>query len=115
MTLKGWLYAAASHRLLVPTFAPRNKQGGPVKMRSPWSVTALAILSSVATGQRAEKRPMDFLDVQLLRSAGALAVSPDGRSVLYALTVPDWKEARSTTDIWLVSAERGVASARQLT
>ena len=58
---------------------------------------------------------MDFLDVQLLRSAGSLAVSPDGRWVLYALTIPDWKEARSTTDIWLVSAERGVASARQLT
>jgi len=58
---------------------------------------------------------MDFLDVQLLRSAGSLAVSPDGRSVLYALTIPDWKEARSTTDIWVVSAERGVSSARQLT
>jgi dipeptidyl aminopeptidase/acylaminoacyl peptidase len=58
---------------------------------------------------------MDFLDVQLLRSAGSLAVSPDGRWVLYALTIPDWKEARSTTDIWLVSAERGLPSARQLT
>ena len=79
------------------------------------SATALAIISSVASGQQPGKRPMDFLDVQLLRSAGSLAVSPDGRWVLYALTIPDWKEARSTTDIWLVSAERGLPSARQLT
>jgi dipeptidyl aminopeptidase/acylaminoacyl peptidase len=69
---------------------------------------------STLSAQQA-KRPMDFLDVQLLRSAGSLAVSPDGRWVLYTLSVPDWKEARSTTDIWLVSAERGVSSARQLT
>src|SRR5687767_6098103 len=71
--------------------------------------------SSAAAAQQATRRPMDFLDVQLLRSAGSLAVSPDGRSVLYALTTPDWKEARSTTDIWVVSAERGLSSARQLT
>src|SRR5687767_15856196 len=58
---------------------------------------------------------MDFLDVQLMRSAGSLAVSPNGQWVLHTLSVPDWKEARSTTDIWLVSAVNGVSSARQLT
>jgi dipeptidyl aminopeptidase/acylaminoacyl peptidase len=78
-----------------------------------FATVALALVGSTATAQ--QKRPMDFLDVQLLRSAGSLAVSPDGRWVLYALTIPDWKEARSTTDIWVVSTERGVSSARQLT
>ena len=87
-------------------------QGGPVRTRV-FAIAALALVGSSAPAQ--QKRPMDFLDVQLLRSAGSLAVSPDGRWVLYALTVPDWKEARSTTHIWLVSAERGVSSARQLT
>jgi dipeptidyl aminopeptidase/acylaminoacyl peptidase len=76
---------------------------------------ALVAVASIANAQQAEKRPMDFLDVQMLRSAGSLAFSPDGRWVLHTLSVPDWKEARSTTDIWLVSAERGVSSARQLT
>jgi len=71
--------------------------------------------ASIAAAQQVAQRPMNFLDVQLMRSAGALAVSPDGRWVLHTLSVPDWKEARSTTDIWLVSAERGVSSARQLT
>jgi dipeptidyl aminopeptidase/acylaminoacyl peptidase len=72
-------------------------------------------LTTAAGAQQPDKRPMNFLDVQLMRSAGSLASSPDGRWVLYTLSVPDWKEARSTTDIWLVSAERGVSSARQLT
>jgi hypothetical protein len=79
-------------------------------------VTSLALCAApVAEAQQVAQRPMNFLDVQLMRSAGSLAVSPDGRWVLYTLSVPDWKEARSTTDIWLVSAERGVSSARQLT
>ena len=73
------------------------------------------IVGTAATVSAQQQRPMDFLDVQLLRTAGSLAVSPDGQWVLYALTVPDWKEARSTTDIWLVSATRGVTSERQLT
>ena len=79
------------------------------------AASLLFFAATAATAQQTSRRPMDFLDVQLLRSAGSLAISPDGRSVLYALTIPDWKEARSTTDIWVVSAERGVSSARQLT
>ena len=62
-------------------------------------VTAGILLAAPLAAQ--QQRPMDFLDVQLMRSAGSLAVSPNGQWVLYALTVPDWKEARSTTDIWL--------------
>src|SRR5687768_17951057 len=92
---------------------PRN-DGGSVRTRS-LIIAAAVALPCVAAGQQTAKRPMDFLDVQLLRTAGSLAVSPDGRWVLYTLSVPDWKEARSTTDIWLVSAERGLSSARQLT
>src|SRR5688500_17225761 len=82
---------------------------------SRFAILLLASAASTSSAQQVAKRPMDFLDVQLLRTAGSLAVSPDGRWVLYTLSVPDWKEARSTTDIWLVSAERGVSSARQLT
>jgi dipeptidyl aminopeptidase/acylaminoacyl peptidase len=85
-----------------------------VRLRS-LAIAAVLSLPCVAAGQQASKRPMDFLDVQLMRSAGSLAFSPDGRWVLYALTTPDWKEARSTTDLWLVSTERGLPSSRQLT
>lgn len=78
----------------------------------PISLLALCV-SFIATAQT--KRPMTFMDTQELRSVGSVAVSPDGRWLLYTLSVPDWKAAKSSTDIWLVSVERGVESARQMT
>ncbi len=61
------------------------------------------------------KRPMTFMDTQELRAIGNPALSPDGRWLLYTLSAPDWKAAKSSTDIWLVSVERGLEAARQLT
>jgi dipeptidyl aminopeptidase/acylaminoacyl peptidase len=58
---------------------------------------------------------MTFLDVQLMKQAGAAALSPDGRSLLYTISTMNWKDARRSTDIWVASTEQGVASARQLT
>ena len=60
-------------------------------------------------------RPMTFLDMQHMRSAGSPTPSRDGRWMLHTISTPDWKEARRQTDIWLVSMERGVSSARQMT
>ncbi len=67
---------------------------------------------SVAAQQR---RPMTFMDVMEMRSTAAPAISPDGKWALYALNVPDWKAARSFTDIYLVSTEIGSPSTRQMT
>lgn len=61
------------------------------------------------------KRPMTFLDVQLMRQVGAPTPSPDGRWLLYTISTPDWKEARRQADIYLVSLQKGVASTRQMT
>ena len=61
------------------------------------------------------KRPLTFLDVQNMRQVGSPDVSTDGRWMLYTLSVPDWKEARRQSDIFLVNTERGVSSTRQLT
>jgi dipeptidyl aminopeptidase/acylaminoacyl peptidase len=74
--------------------------------------TSPALAQSAATAQQ---RPMTFLDVQHMRNAGQFAVSPDGRWLLHTVSFPDWKEARSQTDIFLVSMERGASSARQMT
>src|SRR6476620_4433252 len=59
-------------------------------------------------------RPMSFLDMQNMRQIGAPAPSPDGRWVLYTLSVPDWKEARRQNDIYLVSPQQGVPSTKRL-
>jgi dipeptidyl aminopeptidase/acylaminoacyl peptidase len=77
-------------------------------------LAGMAVLAGAQGGMGA-KRPMTFLDVQEMRSAGGVAVSPDGRWALYTLTTPDWKEARSQSDIYLVAADRGVASTKQMT
>ncbi len=61
------------------------------------------------------KRPMTFLDIVGMRSAGNPDVSPDGKWLLHTLSVPDWKAGKSFTDVYLVSLERGVESSRQMT
>jgi dipeptidyl aminopeptidase/acylaminoacyl peptidase len=61
------------------------------------------------------RRPMTFLDVQKMRSAGAPAPSPDARWLLYTVSTPDWQEARRQSDIYVVSLEEGLPSTKQLT
>ena len=58
---------------------------------------------------------MTFLDVQNMRQVGTPDLSSDGRWLLYTLSVPDWKEARRQSDIFIVSTDRGVSTTRQLT
>ena len=41
--------------------------------------------------------------------------SPDGKWLLYTVSIPDWKEATKPTDLFLVSMTQGVASTRQMT
>ena len=84
------------------------------------ALLALGALSRPATVAAqaptgAAPRPMTFLDMQHVRSAGAFAPSPDGRWLLHTVSTPDWEEARSQTDLHLVSVANGVASSRQLT
>lgn len=82
-------------------------------VRSHWLAAALCCAS--ALGAQAGSRPMTFMDQQLLRQAGATALSPDGSWMLYTLSVPNWKEAKRYTDIFVVSTREGLASTRQLT
>jgi dipeptidyl aminopeptidase/acylaminoacyl peptidase len=74
-----------------------------------------AAAQSSAPGRTAAQRPMEFLDAQHMRRVGGEAPSPDGRWVLYTLSIPDWKAARRQNDIYLVSTAGGVSSTRQLT
>ena len=40
---------------------------------------------------------------------------PDGEWMLYTISTPDWQEAESQSDIYLVSMTEGLASTRQMT
>jgi dipeptidyl aminopeptidase/acylaminoacyl peptidase len=58
---------------------------------------------------------MTFLDAQNMRQTATPDLSADGKLMLYTLSTPDWNAARRQSDIYLVSTDRGLASARQLT
>ena len=77
---------------------------------------ALASSASMGAAQAPDgKRPMTFLEQQNMRQVGSPTPSPDKKHLLYTISVPDWKEARRQTDIYVVSMEQGVPSTRQLT
>ena len=77
---------------------------------------SLLVGAAVASSLGAQsQRPMTFLDAQNMKQVSGEQVSPDGRSLLYALSTPDWTLAKRQSDIYLVSMERGLASTRQLT
>ena len=88
------------------------------KVRKAWAAITVAValgtaaLAPVVRGQGL--RPMSFLDMRLMRTVEAPTPSPDGKWLLYTLSTPDWKEAKSQTDIYLVSMAQGVASTRQM-
>lgn len=87
--------------------------------RAPLARLRVALVFSIGfaatAAAQSPKRPVSFMDVQEMRSAGSEALSPDGRWLLYTVTTPDWQEARDQSDIHLVSLQEGVASARQMT
>src|SRR5215469_18627290 len=73
----------------------------------------LTAMSSSVLGQ--QKRPMTFMDVMGMRQVGSPALSPDGRYLLYTLSVPDWQAGKHYTDIYLVSVAEGLRSTKQMT
>lgn len=69
-------------------------------------VTLLAALSFCVTiGARADeegkKHPATIADMMRVRNVTDLAIAPDGKSVVYVVSVPDMKEGRYNTDLWL--------------
>src|SRR5262247_2525805 len=79
-------------------------------------LAALAVLAATSPlGAQTSPRALTFLDAQNMRQASGAELSPDGRSMLYTLSVPDWNAARRQSDVYMVSLDRGLPSTRQLT
>ncbi|HKX60743.1 MAG TPA: S9 family peptidase, partial [Verrucomicrobiae bacterium] len=80
-----------------------------------------ALLSGMSTGGSAEaaetaeaKRPITHETLWLLKQVGAPIASPDGRSVVVAVTQPAYDEKDETADLWIVPGD-GSAPPRRLT
>ncbi len=82
-----------------------------MKHYRPQFLALVAIVASSASAQR----PMTFLDAQNMRQVAGQDVSPDGKSMLYSLSTPDWNSARRQSDIYLVAFDGGLQTTRQLT
>src|SRR6476661_2474034 len=70
----------------------------------------------IATALSAQSpRPLTFLDAQNMRQVSGQDISPNGRMMLYALSTPDWNQARRQSDIYMVNVDQGLSSTRQIT
>src|SRR5262245_1814407 len=78
-------------------------------------IAAFALLAATSPLGAQTPRPLTFLDAQNMRQASGSELSPDGRMMLYTVSVPDWNAARRQSDVYLVSLDRGLSSTRQLT
>jgi dipeptidyl aminopeptidase/acylaminoacyl peptidase len=71
------------------------------------------ILILVPCSAHAQKRAFTIEDLYRVKSISDVHVSPDGRSVIYAIATSDLPHAKRVTHIWMMNADGG--SARQLT
>jgi dipeptidyl aminopeptidase/acylaminoacyl peptidase len=69
----------------------------------------LAILLACAglAEARAERRPMQFDDLMKMRRLGDMALSPDGKWILFAVTDADLARNTRTSHLWIVPAAGG--------
>jgi dipeptidyl aminopeptidase/acylaminoacyl peptidase len=81
------------------------------------SLVLLCTMTALGSAQSPDtaRRPMTWMDMQVTRNVGAPRPSPDKQWALYTISTPDWKEAKSQSDIHLVSLRDGVKSSRQMT
>ena len=59
------------------------------------------------------KRPLELADMFTMQRVSDPAISPDGKWVVYTLTTPDLAANKTSTDLWIVSADGGAP--KQLT
>src|SRR6476660_4822972 len=102
----------------LPSVAPLVSPSSRAAMRSRFLFVSGLIPAAILAQQPAPSaalRPITFLDRQLQRSVGSPTPSPDGKWLLYVVSTPDWSQAKSQSDIYLVSVKDGLTSTRQMT
>jgi dipeptidyl aminopeptidase/acylaminoacyl peptidase len=77
------------------------------------SCLAIVVLAATPTAAWAQGRAFGIEDYYRVKSVSDVHVSPDGKTILYALTTSDLPRARRTTHIWTMDADGG--NPRQLT
>jgi dipeptidyl aminopeptidase/acylaminoacyl peptidase len=68
------------------------------------TVFALFVLSIALPAAGQAKRPMTLVDLINVPQLSNAQLSPDGRSVIYLLSAPDWTANKRVTHIWRIDA-----------
>ena len=77
-------------------------------------LTLLIILLVLPFGAaRAQKRAFSIEDLYRIKSVSDVHLSPDGKTVVYAVSTSDLPRAKRTTQVWLMDADG--RNARQIT
>ena len=79
----------------------------------PFVLLAALSVAPVAPAGAQTKRPITIDDLLKLQRVGDPQISPDGATVVYAVTVPDKAANKSTHNLWIVPTRGGAP--RQLT
>lgn len=81
----------------------------------PRHLLALACLAAAAPadGHAQDRRPLTALDFYHLKTAGSVALSPDGRRAVYVVTTVDSAENRYRRNLWIANTDG--TGLRQLT
>jgi len=72
------------------------------------STLACLLLVAAALPAADGKRAFTLDDLYRVKGVSAPAISPDGASVVYALTTSDIREAKRTVNLWRVEMPTGV-------
>lgn len=67
----------------------------------------LACFAAVPLAAAAEKKPLTIDDMWAVQRVGSPALSPDGKTVAYTVSVYDMEENRSNGDVWTVPLSGG--------
>ncbi len=74
----------------------------------------LAVLLMMVLPSAAQKRAMTFMDVMELRSISSGSISPNGKLVIYTVSIPNWKAGKNYADIFIAPTD-GSTPPRQMT
>lgn len=77
-----------------------------------WRLAPVALVMGVALAAQGT-RPMSFMDVMEMRGVGGGQLSPDGRRVVYTVSLPHWKSGKTYTDLFV--ADTATGAVRQMT
>jgi dipeptidyl aminopeptidase/acylaminoacyl peptidase len=66
---------------------------------------ALSCLILISLSGFAERKPFQIADLYRIKSLGDLALSPDGRSVVFTVTTTDLEKAKRTRAVWAMNTD----------